>query len=63
MEQKERSGWSGNWEQFFSVSKDDFLSALKDFYAQLKWTTELASSQENAWSIEFDVVQKSLQPG
>ncbi|HCE3432327.1 TPA: DUF2075 domain-containing protein [Vibrio parahaemolyticus] len=61
MEQKERSGWSGNWEQFFSVSKDDFLSALKDFYAQLQWTTELALSQENAWSIEFDVVQKTLQ--
>lgn len=55
------SGWSSSWQDFLSVDKATFISALETFYQSLPWTDTLSSLQKQAWEIEYEVMKASLQ--
>ncbi len=55
------SGWSSSWQDFLSVDKAKFISALETFYQSLPWTDTLSSLQKQAWEIEYEVMKASLQ--
>lgn len=55
------AGWSGTWETFFNVEKGNFVGQLAAFHASLPWTEKLAPTQEYAWSIEHELMKRTLK--
>ncbi|WP_151713477.1 DNA/RNA helicase domain-containing protein [Acinetobacter bereziniae] len=58
---KKNAGWSGYWDDFLNITKEQFINSLTEYCLSLEWIGSVSKEQVTSWEIEFDVMKATIQ--